>query len=123
MSNANQDEDYDDNYGILGRMHGVAFVVPVGGDLRGHIVGGVESPGSTCWEYEHGDFADPVDLWVQRTSFYNNNNRQNREGMISFSFPELGRAFVGLGKQGQQPYDDLWEFIPLIDDYTYDDGQ
>jgi len=115
MANVNPDEDYDDDYGSLARAYGVAYVVPVGGQLRGHIVGGNKN-GSANWEYDHN-----ADLWVQRTSFYNNQSKSNREGMISFSFPDAGKAFVGLGKAGSAYYDDLWEFIPSIDDDIYSD--
>ena len=115
MNNVNQDEDFDDDYTALPRSAGVAYVVKVYGDeKRGHIVGGT----STNWEYDHVS-----DLWTQVTSFYNNQNgKQNRDGMISFSFQD-GRAFVGLGKRGVEDCDDLWEFIPRIDDYIYDDYQ
>jgi len=114
MANVNRDEDYDDDYGTLGRAFGVAYVVPVHGrnDFRGHIVGGNNSN----WEYDHFE-----DLWVQRTYFFNNQTKFAREGMISFSFPETGRAFVGLGKTSSAYYDEIWEFIPLIDDETYSD--
>ena len=122
MANVNPDEDYDDDYGSLSRAFGVAYVVWVEerGQFRGHIVGG-NTNGSSNWEYDHNPANEDGDLWVQRTSFYNNITKQSREGMISFSFPNSGRAFVGLGRQGGTYYDDLWEFIPLIDDYIYDD--
>jgi len=112
MYNSNPDEDYDDDYGGLARTYGVAYVVSVGGQLRGHIVGGSKS---SNWEYDH-----EKDLWIQRTQFYNHLNSRAREGMISFSFPS-GRAFVGMGRSGSTNYDDMWEFIPLEDDYTYND--
>jgi len=116
MADANKDEDYDDDYGTLARAFGVAYVVNVDGQLRGHIVGGNKN-GSANWEYDHRE-----DLWVQRTSFINNqSNKSSREGMISFSFPETGRAFVGLGRATPAYNDDLWEFIPLIDDDVYSD--
>jgi len=116
MADVNRDEDYDDDYGTLGRSFGVSFVVPVHGpnDFRGHIVGG----NNTNWEYDHEE-----DLWVQRTYFYNNISKFAREGMISFSFPQTGRAFVGLGKASSAWFDDFWEFIPLIEDDVYQDYQ
>jgi len=124
MSNANRDEDYDDDYGPLARAFGVAYVVDVPGlGPRGHIVGGKTGAGHTNWEYNHHPVAEGGDLWLQRTHFYNNISTNTREGMISFSFP-TGRAFVGMGKSGTISYlDDLWEFKPLIEDYTYDDYQ
>ena len=112
MANANINEDYDDDYGGLARSFGVAYVAQVGGELRGHIVGKVASN----WEYDHGE-----DLWMQRTKFINNTRSVPREGMISFSFPNTGRAYVGMGKSGISHSDDLWEFVPLDDDYIYDD--
>ena len=126
MDNVNPDEDYDDDYGDLKRSFGVAYVARVnekGGKLRGHIVGGKAGKSYTNWEYNHDPLNEDGDLWVQRTSFFNRNSQQTREGMISFSFPETGRAYVGLGKGGTALYDDLWEFKPLLDDYTYDDYQ
>ena len=121
MNNSNPDEDYDDDYGSLGRAFGVSYVVSVGGKLRGHIVGGKTGSGYTNWEYNHDSLSENGDLWVQRTNFCNNRNNLTRQGMISFSFPSTGRAFVGLGISGGTPYDEMWEFIPLIEDYTYDD--
>ena len=128
MANVNRDEDYDDDYGPLARAFGVAYVV--GGpnsnfllrEPRGHIVGGRGS-GQTNWEYDHNPEKDGGDLWVQRTRFYNNSTSQSREGMISFSFPSTGRAFVGLGRSGSSYYDDFWEFIPWIEDDVYKDFQ
>jgi hypothetical protein len=123
MANSNPDEDYCDDYAALARQFGVAFVVNVnqkiGGapDLRGHIVGGTAGMGYTNWEYDHKE-----DLWVQRTRFYNHiAAAQTRQGMISFSFPNTGRAFVGLGSSGSQYHEDLWEFIPMIEDNVYED--
>jgi len=117
MANSNPDEDYDDDYGGLARSFGVAYVAwtqEMGGQLRGHIAGGNTA---TNWEYNHVE-----DLWTQRTTFYNNNRSSvQREGMISFSFP-TGRGYVGLGRSGVTYYDDMWEFVPSIDDYTYDDN-
>ena len=123
MTDANKDEDYDDDYfGKLPRAFGVAYVAEVGGELRGHVVGGKIGSGFTNWEYNHHPVSDGGDLWVQRTHFYNNVTQQTREGMISFSFPNTGRAFAGMGKYGMNSYlDDLWEFKPLIEDYTYND--
>ena len=126
MANTNPDEDFDDDYGGLARSFGVGYVVEVpeqGGVLRGHIVG-AKTNGSSNWEYNHTPENEGGDLWVQRTSFYNNQSGKtpgNREGLISFSFPSSGRAFVGLGRSGSLFYDDLWEFKPLIEDYVYDD--
>jgi len=119
MSNANPDEDYDDDYLGLQRAFGTAYVVWVGSELRGHIVGG-NSNGSKNWEYDHNE-----DLWIQRTQFINNGKLSGREGMISFSFPETGRGYVGLGREGSgSAYrDDIWEFVPLVDDYIYDDNK
>ena len=115
MNNSNPNEDYDDDYGGLPRANGVAYVVNVEGQLRGHIVGGKAGTNASNWEYDH-----TADLWVQRTSFINFNKRESRQGMISFSFPD-GKAFVGMGNSGTQYFDDLWEFIPMIEDYIYDD--
>ena len=111
MNDSNPDEDYDDDYGGLPRAYGVAYVVSVGGQLRGHIVG----EKSSNWEYDHVN-----DLWIQRTQFINHSLPRSREGMVSFSFSS-GKAFVGMGKAQNAYYDDIWEFIPLIDDYTYND--
>ena len=117
MTKVHPDDTYDTDYVSLRRTYGVAFVVPVSGVLRGHIVGGMNTEGATCWEYNETD-----DLWTQRTSFINNTNRNNREGMVSFYFPETGRAFAGLGRSGVSFYaDDMWEFIPLADDNMYRD--
>jgi len=113
MWNANPDEDFDDDYNVLPRANGVAYVAMVNGQLRGHIVGGKTN--SSNWEYDHIE-----DLWVQRTYFYNNQYKESREGMISFSFPD-GKAFVGMGRGGSQYLDDLWEFFPMVDDYIYND--
>ena len=122
MSNANPDEDYDDDYATLARAYGVSYVVDVDGKLRGHIVGGkAGSSGHTNWEYDHTPEDQGGDLWVRRTSFYNNSFNETREGMISFSFPITGRAFAGMGKRGATYLDDMWEFIPLIDDNIYKD--
>ena len=118
-NNANPDEDYDDDYGTIQRAYGVGYVAMVGSELRGHIVGG-NTNGSINWEYNHNE-----DLWTQRTKFINNAGKTSpREGMISFSFPETGRGYVGLGRSSgttSTTYDDMWEFIPLVDDYIYDD--
>jgi len=123
MDNANPDEDYDDDYATLKRAYGVGYTVSVGGQTRGHIVGGSISTNSTNWEYDHEE-----DLWMQRTSFFNRHSRQAREGMISFSFPNLGadgrgRGFVGLGRSGIAFFDEMWEFYPLEEDYIYNDNQ
>jgi len=112
MSDSNPDEDYDDDYGGLARSYGVAYVASVGGQLRGHIVGGDRN---SNWEYDHDN-----DLWIQRTQFYNHRSGSTREGMVSFSFPS-GRAFAGMGKGGTTHNEDMWEFIPLIDDDVYND--
>lgn len=118
LNNSNPDEDYDDDYQYLARSYGVAFTMLVSGVPHGHIALG--SGNSTVWEYDHEN-----DLWTQRTSFYNNSNgQQARSGSVAFSFPETGRAFVGLGLYGTGAWmDDLWEFFPLEEDYIYDDGQ
>ena len=113
MYDANPDEDYDDDYGGLGRSYGVAYVASVSGQLRGHIVGGEKS---SNWEYDHDN-----DLWIQRTQFYNYRSPNSRDGMVSFSFPNTGRAFAGMGRSGITPADDMWEFIPLKEDFIYDD--
>jgi len=116
MADTNPDEDFDDDYGPLRRAFGVGYVVMVNGELRGHIVGG--RSGGSNWEYNHHD-----DLWIQRTSFFNNGaGKTVREGMVAFSFGN-GRAFVGMGKSGAYYADDMWEFIPLVDDYIYNDFQ
>ena len=112
MYDSDPNEDYDDDYGGLARSYGVAYVVEVNGQLRGHIVGGSR----TNWEYDHDR-----DLWIQRTNFYNYMRGEAREGMVSFSFPNSGRAFVGMGRSGTAYFDDMWEFIPMVDDYIYDD--
>jgi len=122
MANSNPDEDYDDDYAPLARAFGVAYVAMVDGQLRGHIVGGRGS-GHTNWEYNHNPVSEGGDLWVQRTKFYNNITSSSREGMISFSFPSSGRAFAGAGRTGVAFPDDFWEFIPLVEDYTYNDHQ
>jgi len=121
MADTNFEEDFDDNYGRLARVHGVSYLAPAGpgGLLRAHIVGSSSNPnnGATNWEYDHDE-----DLWTQRTNFINHRTSQNRDGMVSFSFPSTGRAFVGLGRWGTNTFcDDMWEFIPLIDDYVHDD--
>ena len=117
MNKVHPDDTYDEEYRTLGRSFGVAFVVQTGGILRGHLVGGRQSSASSCWEYD-----EDVDLWTQRTAFFNHMNRQNREGMIAFSFPLTGRAFVGMGRAGVSAYlDDMWEFTPLEDDNIYRD--
>ena len=131
MNSVNINESYDDEYGRLGRSHGVAFVVYVperdgvaklDGSLHdgptGHIVGGSLNAGSSCWEYDEID-----DLWTQRTSLINHQRAQNREGMISFSFPRTGRAFVGLGRSGSNFWWDMWEFIPRVEDEVNRDWQ
>jgi len=115
MNNSNPNEDYDDDYGTLSRSFGTAYVVSVGNELRGHVVGG-RNNGAYNWEYDHNE-----DLWIQRTKFINNGRSLTREGMISFSFPNTGRAYVGLGQASTARFDDMWEFIPLVEDYTYDD--
>ena len=119
MNNANPDEDYDDDYLTLARSYGVAFTAPVNGELRGHIAVGNNS--FTVWEYDH-----VLDLWTERTSFFNYAAKQTRRGAIAFSFPKsnpnASRAFVGLGLSGTSAYqDDLWEFFPLLEDYVYED--
>jgi len=116
MDNANPDLDYDDDYATLKRAFGVGFVVKVGDQFRGHIVGGSVSSNTANWEYDQDE-----DLWMQRTSFYNRLNRHAREGMVSFSFPELGRAFVGLGRSGIAFFDEFWEFFPMENDDIYSD--
>ena len=127
MTDANKAEDYDDDYlGKLPRSFGVSYVADVDGELRGHIVGGKSMQGSspfTNWEYNHHPISDGGDLWVQRTHFFNNLQTSVREGMISFSFPNTGRAFVGMGKYGTAFMYDMWEFKPMIEDYTYDDNK
>ena len=117
MAETNKDEDYDDDYGTLKRMFGSAYVVklPDGQGMRGHIVGG--SPNSQTWEYDHIN-----DLWIQRTTFINNSGgRSAREGMIAFTFKTSGRAFIGMGRSGSKNYEDMWEFIPLIEDEIHTD--
>jgi len=118
MVNANPDEDYDDEYGGLPRTFGVSFVVK--GNLsepRGHITGGGSS---STWEYDHHDAKDGGDLWMRRTNFYNNASASSRQGMISFSFA-TGKAYVGLGNNGNMQYDEMWEFYPLDEDVIYAD--
>ena len=113
MSNSNPDEDYDDDYASLARSFGVAFTAPVEGKMRGHIASGKNT--ATVWEYDH-----ETDLWTERTSFYNYRSKESRSGCVAFSFPNTGRAYVGMGLQGTNAYkDDLWEFYPLIEDYIY----
>lgn len=114
MYDSNPDEDFDDDYADLMRSYAVSFVMPVGGVTRGHIA--IGSGKSTVWEYD----AD-TDLWEKRTTFVNNSTPRTRDGAVAFSFPELGRAFVGMGMSNTVPYDDMREFYPLEEDSLYDD--
>ena len=117
IADVNIDEDYDDDYAFLARAYGVAFTVPAeGGQTRGHIALGGSN--TTVWEYDHDQ-----DLWTERTSFYNYRQKSPRTGAIAFSFPNTGRAYVGLGNSGVAYPDDLWEFIPMIEDYIHDDSE
>jgi len=116
--NASRDHDFDNDWGPLPRTFGVAYVASVDGQLRGHIVGGATAAGAvpsirpnSNWEYDHEH-----DLWQERTTFVNNGAPRNRAGMVTFSFPHTGRAFVGMGVTGTTHLDDFWEFIPLVDD-------
>jgi len=126
MRDADPNEDFDDDYRYLSRSFGVAYVALVDNQLRGHIVGStstLNSSGFTNWEYNHtiGVNGKSIDLWEERTSFFNADRRTTRAGMVSFSFPN-GRAFVGLGLSGQNLFhEDLWEFFPLEEDYVYND--
>jgi N-acetylneuraminic acid mutarotase len=117
MYDSNQDADFDDEYFHLGRSFAVAFTaVAEGGQLRGHIALGDGK--SDVWEYDHDN-----DLWIKRTQFVNNLTSYSRAGAVAFSFPST-RAFVGMGTSGSSAYyDDLWEFIPMVEDYTHDDHQ
>ena len=122
MNKVHPDDSYDEEYRALGRTHGVAFVVRVperNNSLTAHIVGGRQSPNaSTNWEYDEIE-----DLWTQRTRLVNNQTSLVRQGMVSFSFPSTGRAFVGLGQSGSAYFDDMWEFIPWVEDNIYRDAQ
>ena len=115
MYNANQDEDYDDDYGDLARVAGVSFVMNVDGGDKGFIALGASSK-SSVWEY------DPkTDLWIQRTYYVSNSKKSPREGAIAFSFLEKNQALVGLGLSGNVPHETFSDFHPRDEDNTYDD--
>jgi hypothetical protein len=132
MRRADPNADYDNDYGMagpLGRSFGVAFVVEekdANGSGNGrkiaHIVGSggttggvMGNAGASLWEYDHHS-----DLWFQRTNFTSKDTSSTRAGMIAFSFPTTGRAFVGLGFSGMNLWwDEMWEFFPTEDDKPY----
>ena len=109
MWDANQEEDYDDDYRDLPRYGAVAFTMEVEGKPKGYIALGGKS---SVWEYDPGS-----DLWTQRTNFTGN----GRVGAVAFSFPSLGKVFVGLGNASVAYYDDFHQFFPTEENTTYDD--
>ena len=126
MYDAEKDQDYDDDYLDLGRAFAASFVM-LGGDdgkEKGYLAVGVNK--STVWEY------DPIeDLWEQRTTHYNNEYGNSKEGATAFSFPNaihpakgtLGRGFVCLGFRSGNPSDDNREFFPREEDNIRDDDK
>ncbi|MBN2519099.1 MAG: galactose oxidase [Bacteroidales bacterium] len=99
------DEDFDDDYTIIG-INRVAFAI----NGKGYVAtGGQGSAGSEVWEY------DPVtDLWEKKTSF----EGSGRIEAVSFSIGN--RAYVTTGRNGSYYFDDIWAFDPDDEYNEYD---
>ena len=95
------DDDYDDEYSDIIRNNAVGFVLGNKAYLTVGLNGGYTSK---TWEY---DFAS--DTWTRKTPF----ERSAREGAVAFAVK--GKAFVATGLNSSFYWDDLEEFLPLID--------
>ena len=104
ISNAT-DEDFDDDYSMIG-ISMVSFTVNGKGYLA---TGGQGVVGADVWEY------DPVtDLWEKKTSF----EGSSRVDAVAFSIGS--RAYLTTGRSSSYYFDDLWAFDPDNEYNEYD---
>ncbi|HJU45493.1 MAG TPA: kelch repeat-containing protein [Chitinophagaceae bacterium] len=89
-------ESYDDTYSIT-RSNGVSFVI----NNKGYVVGGENGATSDCWEYDPSG-----DVWTKKTPF----EGAYRTGAVGASID--GKGFVLTGRNGNNPLDDFWQFLP-----------
>lgn len=104
-ANTDSDEDYDDEYGAIGRVYAVSFVI----DGRGFLVTG--STSSSANKTDYWIYDPETDLWDNEdlTPFYAS-ERSARNYAVSFSTGT--RGFVTTGGSGSYRLDDTWELLP-----------
>jgi N-acetylneuraminic acid mutarotase len=102
------DESYDDKYTSIIRYNAVAFTV---GDKAYVTTGENGSMNSRAWEYNPAD-----DTWTEKTAF----SGTARTGAVGFTLQ--GRGFIMSGRSGTNPFDNMYEFQPSIEDND-DDNQ
>lgn len=102
------DESYDDKYTSIIRYNAAAFVI----DGKAYVSTGENgSMNSRTWEYNPGD-----DTWAEKTAF----SGTARTGAIGITLKN--RGFIMSGRSGTNPFDNMYEFQPTVDDDT-DDNQ
>jgi N-acetylneuraminic acid mutarotase len=102
------DESYDDKYTTIVRYNAAAFAM--GG--KGYVTTGENgSMNSRTWEYNPGD-----DTWTEKTVF----SGTARTGAIGVTLKD--RGFILLGRSGTNPFDNMYEFQPSVEDND-DDNQ
>lgn len=98
----NSDEDYDDDYNIVG-YNRVAFVIDGCAYVTCGESGGVRSD---TWKYYPS-----TDLWENVAKF------KGTARTVAVSFSNGSKGYVATGRNGTYRFDDIW----TLDPYTYDD--
>lgn len=96
------DEEYDDDYSTITRLHANTFVIDGSAYLTCGESGSIVS---STWKYYPA-----TDLWEEVHEF----KGSARTEAVAFSNGE--RGFVATGKSGTTRFDDIWELNP----YQYD---
>jgi len=95
----NGDSSYEADYGNnITRYNGAICVI---NDTAYFATGNYNGIIGTTWAYDIGN-----DQWFQKTSF----EGTAREGAIGFSINNHG--YIGLGDNGSNYFNDVWEFFP-----------
>lgn len=106
IANTNDDEDYDDDYDNIRRIHAVSFVI----DGKGYLVTGT---GTNAMRTDYWVYDPATDLWTSEdfTPF----EGSTRDYAVSFSTGR--RGFVVTGGNGSSRFDDVWELSPYENEY------
>lgn len=112
ISDSDDDEDYDDDYGNIRRQRAVTFVI----DGKGYLATGTGSGGSYMSDY--WVYYPETDLWYgDSDDEYTPFEGSTREAAVSFSTGT--RGFILTGRSGStSAFDDVWELFPYeLEDY------
>ncbi len=123
INNSDIDNDYDDEYTSIARVHGVGFTL----NGKGYVAVGNMAQ---TWEYEPPVYSESGelisgDLWTQKTSFNPSGSAAPRQGAVILEFPagtatDHDMVFVGTGLYGSSYVEDMWNFYPDDEDNVYD---